>query len=674
MKNLFKVTMLAAFAMAFAACSKDATEEIVPVNPDLKQPITLSVDTEMTRTQLASDNKHLEWVDGDTFGVFTDKDDKNLAVAYAEGDTSYSLEVAAGTGNVYAYYPLHTRNADVVSTAVKLEVPTAQSQDVAGTFNGYNYPMIAKSKVENGAAALVFKPVACAIAFNVYGIDGIDVETITINSEAAISGYNATDLTSDAAAYAGYTKNATVELTTPYTTAEAKGEGNEIYLVVAKQSYPAGTTIVVNGIYTFTAEKEINCTTDMLSMGLNLAKADVPKSYAYKQVKDLSQIVAGEYIIVNNGFYLPSTSTTSAPAKVTLGSIEFVDGIYDGPVAEAAVWTFTGTKEAMTLTNADGYILNGKDANNGLTVVETSTTTWAFEVNGTGFAMKNTNGRYCATYTSGSDWRSYTSPTHDNYGDDGVLYIYKKYDPSAPVVPIISVPELAIELPGAAVGETTFTVTVVDGDVANLTMVKNTEATWLTASLANGVVTYSATENTDTENARTATLTFSIEGGDDVVVTMTQAKGTAAGEIPAGTVLWAEDWTGGGKDATPSAYGQTGTTVYGGATVTYTEDSNSTKLYNDTYAGGKAPELLLNKTSGKWTITGIPTAGVKAATLTFGSNKDYLKVNTNTTGVTVSGSDKTWDITIAEGVETFDLVFSNNDKNARIDDVKLVTK
>ncbi len=56
------------------------------------------------------------------------------------------------------------------------------------------------------------------------------------------------------------------------------------------------------------------------------------------------------------------------------------------------------------------------------------------------------------------------------------------------------------------------------------------------------------------------------------------------GQAPVNTVLWGETWTGGYAGETPSAYGFEGTTVYGGATLTYAQSSTNTKLYAETLA------------------------------------------------------------------------------------------
>lgn len=175
-----------------------------------------------------------------------------------------------------------------------------------------------------------------------------------------------------------------------------------------------------------------------------------------------------------------------------------------------------------------------------------------------------------------------------------------------------------------------------------------------------------------------------------------------------GDVLWGENWIGGVAGDTPAAYQireAASTVVFGGGDVAYTQNSTSTKLYEDGlvyvpsgYTGAvELPSdmvnLLIAKTSGWWNISGIPCSGVKVATITFDSNYKTLTsaLSTTTDGVTVgtityTNDDSAWgknvyhytcDITFADGTApgTFDLKFSNTSgSNNRVDSIKLVVK
>lgn len=164
--------------------------------------------------------------------------------------------------------------------------------------------------------------------------------------------------------------------------------------------------------------------------------------------------------------------------------------------------------------------------------------------------------------------------------------------------------------------------------------------------------------------------------------------GGGGGTLKVGDVLWSETWTGGAASETPSSYGMSGTTVYGGGTVTYAQSSTSTKLYNDNNMDGSTSQLnlLLAKNNGTWTISGIPTKGVKKATLTYyiNNSNNIVKctVSSSTSGVTIGTQTKggeaakpfsvTYELTFSD-VETASLVFTNaNTGNVRLDDISLV--
>ena len=145
------------------------------------------------------------------------------------------------------------------------------------------------------------------------------------------------------------------------------------------------------------------------------------------------------------------------------------------------------------------------------------------------------------------------------------------------------------------------------------------------------------------------------------------------GTAGSGTVLWAENFAHFDGE-TPSAAGTgSGTTIYGNASITYSQSIDNTKSYNENSAGGTSPELLLAKDSTTWTISGIPTNGCAQMTLTFKSNKTTFALSSTTTGITISGSATSWTISNTGNVSTFDLTLKNTgSKNARIDDVSLV--
>ena len=219
MKNLFKSMMLvAAAAMGFTACSKDATEEFEPV-AQATETITLS--TDITRTTLNADRTQLTWVAGDQFAVYTDKGTKNTPVTYTEGATNFDIEVALGSQTVYAYYPYFDKqDISYDQTHVSMYVTSTQKQSKAGVFDGNvnDYAMVAKGEIDaDRHVSLTFRPVACAMALNIYGGQaGETVQEVTFNPGVVCAGQHLMDITVDNPVYTaaeGKATSVTVTLT-----------------------------------------------------------------------------------------------------------------------------------------------------------------------------------------------------------------------------------------------------------------------------------------------------------------------------------------------------------------------------------------------------------------------------------------------------------------------------
>ena len=223
------------------------------------------------------------------------------------------------------------------------------------------------------------------------------------------------------------------------------------------------------------------------------------------------------------------------------------------------------------------------------------------------------------------------------------------------------------------------------------------EVTWLRVTLTRSAYVLTLTHEENTTGApREAEIDIVRKDNGTVVqkIKVIQLATTTPDPEPAkpGDVLWAETWTGGEKDATPETYTQTGTTVYGGLHVSYSSTSpgSTTKIYVDNQMDGTNVQenLLLSKKKdsdyGTWCITGIPAAAAQAVKLSFKVNqKRSLDVTSPTEGVTVGekviGEEAakpytiSYDITIAEGVKKFNLVFTNSDaNNIRLDDLQVV--
>ena len=169
-----------------------------------------------------------------------------------------------------------------------------------------------------------------------------------------------------------------------------------------------------------------------------------------------------------------------------------------------------------------------------------------------------------------------------------------------------------------------------------------------------------------------------------MLLMMTSLPERAWGQAPVNTVLWAEDFSGYSANDVPSGSitdSHAGTTVYGEVTLTYscTDGGGTTKIYNENIGGGSAPEILIAKSSGTFSISGISTGEATEMTLTYMSNKSTLSISSSTTGITITkntskaGSEYSYNVSNSESVSTFNLTFTAYE-NSRVDNIVLKVK
>ena len=129
-------------------------------------------------------------------------------------------------------------------------------------------------------------------------------------------------------------------------------------------------------------------------------------------------------------------------------------------------------------------------------------------------------------------------------------------------------------------------------------------------------------------------------------------------------IIWQEDFSSYEKDAVPS-----------GGDYSYACVGSGTKIYNDKLAGGIAPELLIGKSGGSFSVT-IPLNG-KSGDMILSYKANYDRITVTATGATLGdktavGTSYSIPVTVAAGTESITLMFSNtNSSNVRFDDAKL---
>lgn len=462
MKKYSLLMGLMCAALSITSCSKDNTETF-----DKPKGYEFELyAAPQTRTEV--DGLDMKWSADDAMNVFhaptgttnySSNDQFTLAEIESGRFTGLITDTEFDPNGTYDWYAVYPYSKYMASPAesnsgsyftVGSEAGSAQQQtgiDNQAHISGESIPLYGTATGVTGSPNLQMHHITTLFRINVTNSGSADLNvtsiTLTSASENLIGTYyfDITGaepvLTSSGDNYVS--KTAALNVTDGVVAPDATGS---FYLATRAFTAPEGEqltlTVTANGETVekvATLSKETTFAAGKINkLNINVAAA-AEQASTWEKVTSLDDITAGEYIIVNGDYFLPTTTTggSNAPVPYTLESqgISFVADSFTGIVPDIAKWTFTGTNTAMTITNSGGDYLYGTSANNGIRVGTTSDITWAFEVYNDGFAMKNTNDRYCAIYVNDSnepqDWRSYTSKNHSNYQiNDGILYLYKK--------------------------------------------------------------------------------------------------------------------------------------------------------------------------------------------------------------------------------------------------------
>ena len=128
-------------------------------------------------------------------------------------------------------------------------------------------------------------------------------------------------------------------------------------------------------------------------------------------------------------------------------------------------------------------------------------------------------------------------------------------------------------------------------------------------------------------------------------------------------IIWQEDFSSYAAGEVPS-----------GGDYSYACVGSGTKIYNDKLAGGIAPELLIGKSGGSFSVT-IPLNG-KSGDMILSYKANYDRITVTATGATIGdktavGTSYSIPVTVAAGTESVTLKFENTQSNVRFDDAKL---
>jgi len=680
MKTFCKSLMLiAAAAIAFVSCQKEMENQEIENGLKMK---TIKVSTDIaTRTTLDSNHENIVWSTGDEISLFNDVNNDNAKLSYSPGGY-LEVEVPETTTEIYTHYPYYNGNENG-PTSVSVYIAANQTQVSPGQLAGKYFPMVAKGTVsEDNKAIVSFYPVAGALALNIYhtGLSGeetVQSVTVTPTENTSFVGSQVVNLTADKIVYSTPTGNNTsvkvsltngLQLSNTAPTDKQKFEG-QVYVCLAKQSYKSVKfTIVTNkGTYEITSSATnafdlVN--NDFIPVNINLAKA----SFTEFTLTD------GDYVVLshdsnNSKYYAMSTDPNGTSSRRDLEELT-----YDGSGSVSTnnpklLWTISKNNSTYSFfAPGVGQYLNSGDKiaplsseSSSLSITSGITDGTAVVTSGSGYLKRN------STYGFGF------------YSSSEDLYLIPVTYTGNPLLSV-STEDLTIaasdtgnkELAVNAYLYTTISVAVYSDQGCT------SESDLFNVSYDNGIVYYSAkTQNTSTteDNVAYIRITATNSNGSTnsypIKLTQSHTYGTASD----GDVLWGESFTGFATNAVPTS-SNSNTTVYGNGELIYNciNGGSDTKVYNGALAGGTPPELLISKTNGSFTASGIPSGAASVMTLSYASNNTYITVSSTTNGIELTSvADGVYKIDADSGISSFDLVFTNSSSsNSRIDDIFVV--
>ena len=539
MKNLFKNLMLVAVAaMGFTACEQVGVESVTPVAPEVEMTVIAGMDD--TRTYIDEDNKVVKWSEGDQLKVIeksaTGISYKPTSSMTIESDKAlFEVSFDKNTTDVEftynAFYPAtavvedETEKRDI--TKVKVIVKDQQNA-TATSFDPQADVLVAK-QLEFDAQPTVlnmqFKRLVALGKMTLTGLPAdakIESVVFTAGAEDVLAGRNYVNATTGEVLEYGYygEKNA---LTINYTEAIST---RDIYFTCNPFEMEAGETFkvkVVCGNKSYTREVEIPADRSLTFTEGNLGTFSVDMTSA--TVETISAFAEGQYaVIAKSG----SKYYAMAGVKGTGNFMTYSEVTYDGAKTtfttddETLVWTIAAVEGGgYTIQNHEGKYLSGHtspSSNNYAYLGDAQTLAIAL-IDGTNqyeVTIKDVPARILSYNSS--------SPRFAFYATKGQVYQLFLVPVVGATTPRFTVDpeEYAFAIEG---GTATFTATPNAYLTTTISATENSD--WLTVT-PNGNNTFTVEVDENDDVARVATITFSAEGAENVVVTVSQAGETAS--------------------------------------------------------------------------------------------------------------------------------------------------
>lgn len=678
MKNIFKSLMLVAVAAMGFACQEAMEENYTPTNPrEVVMTIIADMDEE-TRTYISDEaNGKIAWSADDKLKVIENSAvyrTSDAATIDADGKAQFSVSFPANTSDSeFTYNAVFPATALVEDDAEKIDaakvkvIVNDQQKPTATSFDPKADILVSKQlefDAQPTELNMQFKRLVALGKISLTNLpanEKISQVVFTAGANDILAGRNYVNATNgDVIEYGYYGK--TNILTLNYDEAIST---RDIYFTCNPFDMAEGDTFKVKVVcedYTYTREVTIPkdrslvfTEGDMTTFTVNMKDATIESSFVFAD---------GVYAVI------AKSSDKYYAMKGVKGSGNFMSHVevsYDGAAAtfttddKTLVWDIADVDGGYTFQNNEGKYLYWSSGNysylGDASKAQVMTIT---PIDGTSqykVAVKDTPERILSYNAS--------SPRFAFYGNTEQKYELYLVPVVADTTPRFTVDPMEFEF-DAAGGDITFTTT--SNEYLTTDISATDDADWLTISGSGNTFTATATENNATE--RSAKITFSAEGAESVVVTVTQK---AAGSIT-DTLTRA---TTGITDTTYATWsGKTGESgaVYagqsaGGNDAIQLRSNNSNSGIITTASGGKARKIVVvwnsSTTSGRTLdiygkneaytnpsqLYNAETQGTKLGSIKYGTSTEltiegdyaYIGLRSNSGAMYISSIEITWE-------------------------------
>lgn len=609
MKNIFKSLMLVAVAAMGFAC-QEANEDFAPERANEVVMTIIADADEETRTYISDEaNGKIAWSAGDQLKVIENSAvyrTSDAATIDADGKAQFSVSFPKNDGAVTynAVFPasaLAEDDEDKIDAAKVKVIVKDQQKPTATSFDPQADVLVAKQlefDAQPTELNMQFKRLVALGKISLTNLpanEKISQVVFTAGANDILAGRNYVNATNgDVIEYGYYGKTNILTLTydeaistrdiyftcNPFDMAE--GDTFKVKVVCEDYTYTREVTIPKDRSLVFTEG-------DMTTFTVNMKDATIESSFVFAD---------GVYAVIakNNTSYYALSCEANGTRLNSVDNVDFDGGEVFATNNDNLRWTITYTEEGYIFKGFNNQYIAWTNGGNGASTQEAPyyLNIEKDEENDNRYVIssKDDNTRKLQRNKDVDQYKYWAFYASEQLGSVYIVPVVADTTPRFTVNPM----EFEFD---AAGGDITFTTT--SNEYLTTDISATDDADWLTISGSGNTFTATATENNATE--RSAKITFSAEGAESVVVTVTQKAAVVVGDSITDTLNRAI------TGATSTSY-----IDWSGKT------SNSTAVYKGNSAGGNSSIQLRSDKSTSGIVTTASGGKVSKIVVTWNSN------------------------------------------------------